>query len=61
VGPELKVRSLLDAGECRDRSGQRELAKRDYQATIDAGPNTSRADQARKYLRVPYGDAGTRD
>jgi hypothetical protein len=61
VGPELKVRSLLNAGECRDSAGQRELAKRDYQATIDAGPNTSRADQARKYLRAPYGDAGTRD
>ncbi len=55
VGLELKIRSLLDAGECRDRSGQRQLAVRDYQAAIDAGPNTSRADQARKYLRAPYG------
>jgi hypothetical protein len=55
VGPELKIRSLVDAGECRDRAGQRQLAMRDYQAAIDAGPDTSRADQARKYLRAPYG------
>ncbi len=54
VGPELKVRSLLDAGECHDLDGQRELAVRDYEAAIDAGPNTSRADQARKYLHNPY-------
>jgi hypothetical protein len=55
VGPELKIRSLLNAGQCRDLSGQRQLAVRDYQAAIDAGPDTSRADQARKYLRAPYG------
>ncbi len=54
VGPELKIRSLLDAGECHDLDGQRELAVRDYQAAIDAGPNTSRADQARKYLHSAY-------
>jgi hypothetical protein len=54
AGLELKIRSLLDAGECRDLSGQRPLALRDYQAAIDAGPSTSRADQARKYLRAPY-------
>jgi tetratricopeptide (TPR) repeat protein len=54
AGLELKIRSLLDAGQCRDLSGQRPLALRDYQAAIDAGPNTSRADQARRYLRAPY-------
>ncbi|MGO8934341.1 MAG: tetratricopeptide repeat protein [Terracidiphilus sp.] len=54
AGPELKIRSLLDAGECRDLSGQRQPALRDYQAAIDAGPNTSRADQARRYLKAPY-------
>ncbi len=54
VGPELKIRSLLDAGQCRDMAGQRELAIRDYQAAIDAGPNTSRADQARRFIRAPY-------
>ena len=54
AGPELKVRSLLAAGQCRDLNGQRVLAMRDYKATIAAGPNTSRADAARKYLRSPY-------
>ncbi|MGA2276308.1 MAG: hypothetical protein ABSG00_01790 [Terracidiphilus sp.] len=54
VGPELKIRSLLAAGECRDLNGERQLALRDYQMAIDAGPNTSRADTARKRLRNPY-------
>ncbi|MGA7833012.1 MAG: hypothetical protein WCA21_18815 [Terracidiphilus sp.] len=54
VGPELKIRSLLAAGECRDLNGERQLARRDYQMAIDAGPNTSRADTARKRLRNPY-------
>ena len=54
VGPELKIRSLLGAGECRDLAGERASAVRDYQAAINTGPNTSRADQARKYLRNPY-------
>jgi len=54
VGPELKIRSLVAAGECHDLSGHRELAVKDYQAAIDAGPNTSRADTARKRLRNAY-------
>ena len=54
VGPELKIRSLLAAGECRDLNGERQQAIKDYQSTIDNGPNTSRADQARKYLRNAY-------
>jgi tetratricopeptide (TPR) repeat protein len=54
VGPELKIRSLLDAGECRDLNGERPKATRDYQAAITAGPNTSRADTARKRLQSPY-------
>jgi tetratricopeptide (TPR) repeat protein len=54
VGPELKIRSLLAAGECRDMNGERQLAIKDYQWAIDAGPNTSRADIARKHLRNPY-------
>jgi len=57
VGPELKVRSLVDAGQCRDLTGERDLAKRDYKMAIDAGPNTSRADTARKYLKAPYAGA----
>ncbi len=54
VGPELKIRSLLDAGECHDLSGERQLAIGDYQAAIASGPETSRADIARKHLRSAY-------
>jgi hypothetical protein len=54
VAPELKIRSLLAAGECHDLNGERQLAVKDYQAAIDSGPNTSRADTARKYLRNAY-------
>lgn len=54
VGPELKLRSLVAGGECRDLSGERQRAIEDYNAAIAAGPDTSRADQARKYLRNPY-------
>lgn len=54
VGAELKIRSLLDAGECHDLMGQRQIALRDYREAIDAGPGTSRAGEARKYLRTAY-------
>jgi tetratricopeptide (TPR) repeat protein len=54
VSPELKIRSLLAAGESRDLGNERPLAVRDYQAAIATGPNTTRADTARKYLRNPY-------
>jgi Tetratricopeptide repeat len=54
VGAELKIRTLLAAGECRDLMGDRQQAVRDYQAAIATGPNTSRADTARKHLNSPY-------
>ena len=54
VGTELKVRTLLAAGECHDLLGERQQAIRDYQEAIYAGPNTSRADTARKRLKSPY-------
>jgi len=54
ASPELKVRSYLAAGECRDAAGERTLAVQNYQAAINAGPNTTRADTARKHLRTPY-------
>jgi tetratricopeptide (TPR) repeat protein len=54
VGPELKIRSLLAAGECHDMNGERQLALKDYQTAIDAAPNTSRADTARKRLHSPF-------
>ncbi|HVU48195.1 MAG TPA: hypothetical protein VHD85_18855 [Terracidiphilus sp.] len=56
VGLEIKVRSLVAAGQCRDLLNQRAEAVKNYQAAIDAGPNTSRADTARKYLRSAYRD-----
>ena len=54
IGTELKVRTLLAAGECHDLLGEREKAIQDYQGAIAAGPNTSRADTARKRLKSPY-------
>jgi hypothetical protein len=54
VSPELKVRSLLSAGQCRDLIGDRKQARINYQEAIDAGPQTSRADLARRYLKSPY-------
>lgn len=54
VGPDLKIRSLVDAGQCRDMNRERQKAVSDYEAAIAAGPNTSRADTARKYLRNAY-------
>ncbi|MGB6686587.1 MAG: hypothetical protein WBE76_01955 [Terracidiphilus sp.] len=54
VGPELKIRSLLAAGECHDMNHERDKAVSDYEAAIATGPNTSRADTARKYLRSAY-------
>ena len=54
VGPELKIRSLLAAGECHDLNGERLLAVTDYRAAIASGPETSRADTARRHLRSAY-------
>lgn len=54
VGSELKIRSLLDAGQCHDLISERPLAVKDYEDAINAGPTTSRADIARKCLRSPY-------
>ncbi len=54
AAPELKIRSLLAAGECRDVNNERPRAQADYRAAIAAGPNTSRADTARKRLQSPY-------
>jgi tetratricopeptide (TPR) repeat protein len=54
TGAELKVRTLLAAGECHDMLGDRQAAIRDYQEAIKAGPNTSRADTARRRLKSPY-------
>jgi len=54
VSPELKIRSLMAAGQCHDLNDERQQAVQDYQAAIATGPNTSRADTSRKLLRSPY-------
>lgn len=54
VGPELKVRTLLAAGECHDLLGDRRAALKDYQQAVEAGPGTSRADTARRRMKSPY-------
>ena len=54
VGAELKRRSLVAAGICRDLNGERQLAIRDYQEAIDAGADTTQGDLARQYLHKPY-------
>jgi len=54
VGTELKIRSFLAAGQCRDLNSQRELAIADYKAAVEAGPNTTRGDMARRYLHSVY-------
>ena len=54
TSPELRIRSFLAAGECRDLNSERPRALEDYRAAIAAGPNTSRADTARRRLQTPY-------
>lgn len=54
VGAELKRRTLVAAGMCRDVNGERKLAVRDYQMAIDAGADTTQGDLARQYIHRPY-------
>lgn len=54
VSPELKIRTLLAAGQCRDLNNERQHAVQDYQMAVDAGSGTTRGEQARKYLKSPY-------
>jgi tetratricopeptide (TPR) repeat protein len=53
-GAELKRRSLVAAGRCRDLNGERQLAIRDYQAAIATGSDTTQGEIARKLLNSPY-------
>jgi hypothetical protein len=53
-GAELKRRSLVAAGKCRDLNGERPLAVRDYQAAIAIGSDTTQGEIARKLLNSPY-------
>jgi len=53
-GAELKRRSLVAGGKCRDLNGERALAIRDYQAAIATGSDTTQGEIARKLLNSPY-------
>lgn len=54
AGVELKRRSLVAAGNCRDQSGERHLALKDYQAVLQAGSDSEQADIARRYMERPF-------
>ena len=51
TSPELKRRSLLAAGEDYDLMHQHDNAMREYQAVINAGPDTAQGELARKYQK----------
>ncbi len=51
---ELKRRCLLAAGEDYDLMNDHERARQQYQAVIDAGSDSTQADQARKYQHSAY-------
>jgi tetratricopeptide (TPR) repeat protein len=54
TSPELKRRSLLAAGQVYDLMHQHDKAREEYLAVLAAGPDTSQADLARKYMRTAY-------
>jgi len=54
VSPELKRRSLLAAGQVYDLMHDHDKARSEYLAVVAAGPDTSQAEQARKYMRTAY-------
>jgi tetratricopeptide (TPR) repeat protein len=51
---ELKRRCLLAAGEDYDLMNDHEKARQQYQAVIDAGSDSTQAEQARKYQHSGY-------
>jgi tetratricopeptide (TPR) repeat protein len=57
ISPELKRRCLLAAGQIYDMLHERDEARRQYQAVIDAGSESVQADAARKYLKSAYSDS----
>lgn len=54
TGAELKRRSLVAAGQVFDLMHEREKALESYHAAIAAGPDSTQADVARRYIRSPY-------
>jgi tetratricopeptide (TPR) repeat protein len=54
ISPELKRRCLLSAGQVYDLMHDHDKARGEYLAVVAAGPETSQADLARKYMRSGY-------
>jgi tetratricopeptide (TPR) repeat protein len=54
ISPELKRRCLLAAGQVYDLMHDHDKARGEYLAVLAAGPDTSQADLARKYMRNGY-------
>ena len=54
AGAELKRRALVAAGQMFDLLHERDRALASYHAAVDAGPDTTQADQAKKYIRSAY-------
>lgn len=54
TSPELRRRCLLEAGKTYDLLHERSMALQQYQAVVEAGSDSSQADQARKYMRSAF-------
>lgn len=54
ISAELKRRCLLAAGQVYDLMHDHNKATGEYLAVVAAGPDTSQAEQARKYMRTGY-------
>lgn len=54
LAPDVKLRSLLGAGQMHDILNQRELAIKCYQTVETLEPESSQSEDARQYLKRPY-------
>jgi tetratricopeptide (TPR) repeat protein len=54
AGAELKRRALVAAGQMFDLLHERDRALASYHAAVDAGPDTTQADQAKKYIKSAF-------
>jgi tetratricopeptide (TPR) repeat protein len=56
ISPELKRRSLLSAGQVYDLMHEHDKARGEYLSVIAAGPDTTQAELARKYMQRAYAE-----
>jgi hypothetical protein len=54
ISAELKRRCLLATGQVYDLMNQHDKARNEYMAVVASGPDTSQAEQAKKYMRTAY-------